>query len=71
MMKSNNLVHFISTDLFGSRLSRKSDRNKPKTKFSNGIGSKKLQAKEYPSVLLVLAVVVQCSGSKEGLVGKK
>mmetsp|Transcript_18259 Transcript_18259/g.32146 ORF Transcript_18259/g.32146 Transcript_18259/m.32146 type:complete len:93 (+) Transcript_18259:143-421(+) len=56
--------------LFGDHLSRQSDRDKPRTKFSNGIGGK-LQAKEYTGVLLVIATMLHCSGSKAVLVGKK
>ena len=45
--------------LVGGMLSRQSCRNKPKTKFSNGIRKGKLMAKEYTGVLLVMLVVLR------------
>jgi len=57
--------------LIGDLLSRQSDRDKPRTKFSNGIEGGKLQANEYAGVLLVLAALLHCSGSKAVLLGKK
>jgi hypothetical protein len=44
----------------GALLSRQSDRNKPRTKFSRGIHKGKLMAKEYTGVLLVMTAVLQC-----------
>jgi hypothetical protein len=48
---------------FGSLLSRQSDRDKPKTKFSNGIRKGKLMAKEYTGILLCMLIVLR---SKKG-----
>jgi hypothetical protein len=40
---------------YGELYQRQSDREKPKTKFSNGIQKGKLMAKEYRGVLLIMA----------------
>ena len=48
---------------FGHLLSRQSDRDMPKTKFSNGIREGKLMAKEYTGILLCLLIVLR---SKKG-----
>lgn len=50
---------------FGHLLSRQSDRDKPKTKFSNGIRKGKLMAKEYTGVLLCMLVVLRSSKGKQ------
>jgi len=44
---------------FGSLLSRQSDRDLPKTKFSGGILRGKLMAKEYTGIMLVLLVTIK------------
>jgi len=55
---------------YGTLLSRQSCREKPKTKFSNGIRKGKLMAKEYTGVLWCMLAVV-CSTRGAQLVGKK
>ena len=56
----------------GSIMMRQSDRNLPKTKFANGITKGKLQATEFPGVLLCMAaVLVTTKGSKRLLRRKK
>ena len=47
----------------GAALSRQSDRDKPRTKFSRGIDKGKLMAKEYTGVLLIMAALLR---SEEG-----
>ena len=49
---------------FGSLLSRQSDRDKPKTKFSNGIRKGKLMAKEYTGILLCMLMVLRSEKGK-------
>ena len=44
---------------FGRLLSRQSDRDMPKTKFSGGIRRGKLMAKEYVGILLVLLITIK------------
>lgn len=56
---------------FGSLLSRQSSREKPKTKFSNGIRKGKLMAKEYTGVLWVMLVVIQSAQGTKLLSKKK
>ena len=55
---------------YGSLLSRQSDRDKPKTKFCNGIRKGKLMAKEYTGILLCMLIVLR-SGKGKQLVGQK
>jgi hypothetical protein len=55
---------------FGSLLSRQSDRDKPKTKFSSGIRKGKLMAKEYTGILLCMLIVLR-SGKGKGLVQQR
>ena len=56
--------------LYGKLLSRQSCRDKPKTKFSNGIRKGKLMAKEYTGILLVMLVLLWLAKGRE-LVGQK
>jgi len=44
---------------YGRLLSRQSDRDMPKTKFSGGIRRGKLMAKEYTGILLVLLITIK------------
>jgi len=44
---------------FGALLSRQSDRDLPKTKFSGGIRRGKLMAKEYTGIILVLLITIK------------
>ena len=44
---------------FGRLLSRQSDRDMPKTKFSGGIRRGKLMAKEYTGIILVLLITIK------------
>ena len=52
---------------YGALFSRQSDRNFPKTKFANGIRRGKLMAKEYPGILLCMAVVLTSTGGSNEL----
>ena len=49
----------------GKHLQKQSDRNKPRTKFSQGILKGKLMAKEYTGVMLVIAAMLQTEDGKE------
>ena len=51
-------------------MSRQSNRNKPKTKFSNGIRQGKLMAKEYTGVLLCMLLVVRSTKGRK-MLGKR
>ena len=52
---------------FGSLLSRQSDRDLPKTKFSGGIRRGKLMAKEYTGIMLVLLITIKSAKGQEML----
>ena len=52
---------------FGDILSRQSQRDLPRTKFANGIRKGKLNAKDFPGILLCMACVLRCSGSRGAL----
>ena len=51
--------------VLGSLFARQSDRNKPRTKFGNGIMKGKLMAKEFAGVLLVMAAILRCEGGQK------
>ena len=53
----------------GVLLARQSDRDMPKTKFSNGIQKGKLMAKEYTGVLLIIAAILRSTEGKRLLCG--
>ena len=55
---------------YGNYLSRQSDRNFPKTRFNNGIRKGKLMAKEFPGILLCMAMVLR-STKGDSLLTKK
>jgi len=57
--------------LYGELLSRKSDRDMPKTMFSSGIQQGKLMAKEYSGVMLIIATILQSTKGAELLKKKK
>ena len=50
---------------YGELLDRQSDRDMPKSKFSQGIQKGKLMAKEYPGVLLLIAAILRSSKGVE------
>jgi hypothetical protein len=50
--------------IIGAHFARQSDRNKPRTKFGNGIMKGKLMAKEFAGVLLVMAAILRCEGGQ-------
>ena len=54
----------------GMMLHRQSDRDKPKTKFCNGIRKGKLMAKEYTGILLCMLLVLR-SGKGRKLLGRR
>ena len=56
---------------YGELLSRHSERDRPKTKFSKGITGGKIMAKEYEGVLLLLATVVRSSKGRRLLQSAK
>ena len=56
---------------YGELLSRQSDRNMPKTKFSEGLQKGKLMAKEYSGVLLILAAILRSTRGRKLLIAKK
>ena len=56
-------INAISRNI-GKFLSRQSDRDKPRTKFSRGIYKGKLMAKEYPGVLLIMAALLRSDDGK-------
>ncbi len=56
---------------YGFMLSRQSQRDLPKTTFANGIRRGKLMAKEYPGILLCMAVILRCNAGREKLLRKK
>ena len=51
--------------VIGAQFARQSDRNKPRTKFGNGILKGKLMAKEFAGVLLVMAAVLRCHAGQQ------
>ena len=55
----------------GGLFGRQSDRDLPKTKFSNGIQKGKLMAKEYTGVLLIIAAILRCGEGRRLLSGSK
>ena len=56
---------------YGELLSRQSDRDMPKTKFSNGIQKGKLMGSEYTGVLLIIAAILRSTSGSELLETKK
>jgi len=50
---------------YGVLFSRQSDRDLPKTKFSNGIRAGKLMAKEFTGVLLVLGAAIRSTHGRQ------
>lgn len=56
---------------YGELLSRHSERDMPKTKFSKGITGGKIMAKEYEGVLLLLATLVRSSKGRRLLQSAK
>ena len=55
----------------GELFSRQSDRDMPKTKFSNGIQKGKLMGSEYTGVLLIIAGILRSTSGSELLQSKK
>ena len=51
----------------GEYLGRQSQRDLPRTKFANGIRKGKLNAKDFPGILLCMACVLRCSGGRREL----
>ena len=51
--------------VIGAHFARQSDRNKPRTKFGNGIMKGKLMAKEFAGVLLVMAAILRCEAGQK------
>ena len=56
---------------YGDLLSRQSDRDMPKTRFSGGIRKGKLMAKEYPGILLCMAAVLRSTAGQRMLTEQK
>ena len=56
---------------YGELLSRQSDRDKPVTRFANGIKRGKLMAQEYLGILLCIAAVLRSTGGRAMLRRKK
>lgn len=52
---------------YGEFFARQSDRDMPKTKFSEGITKGKIQAKEFSGILLVIAAVLRSTIGREHL----
>ena len=46
---------------YGESLSHQSDRDLPQTRFANGMRRSKLNAKEFPGILLCLGMTLRCS----------
>jgi hypothetical protein len=59
-------INAISVEI-GSLFSRQSDRDIPKTQFSNGIRKGKLMAKEYTGVLLIIAALLRSGMGRQAL----
>lgn len=53
--------------IMGEILGRQSQRDLPRTRFPNGIMKGKLNAKDFPGILLCIACVLQCRGSCQEL----
>ena len=70
---TSNLAEDINglSKMYGTLLSRQSDRSLPNTNFSKGVQKGKLTGKEYRGVLLVMAAVVRSSKARELMVKKK
>ena len=68
--KTADEINALSVE-YGHLFCRQSERDMPKTKFSNGIRRGKLMGKEYTGVLLILAAVLQSSQGKRILSDKK
>ena len=51
----------------GDYLNRQSQRDLPRTHFANGICKGKLNAKDFPGILLCMACVLRCTGSYQEL----
>lgn len=58
------------TQEIGGQFGRQSERNMPKCKFTNGIREGKLNATEYPGILLVLAALLYSQRGREVLLEK-
>ena len=56
---------------YGSLISRQSERDFPKTSFSNGILKGKLNAKDFPGILLCMSVCLRCKEVRDILEKKK
>ena len=50
---------------YGDFISRQSDRNFPKTRFASGILRGKLNAKDFPGILLCMAVTLWCGAVRQ------
>ena len=53
--------------VLGDALSRQSQRDLPRTRFPNGIRKGKLNAKDFPGILLCMACTLRCTGSRNVL----
>lgn len=58
-------------EVIGKEISRSSDRDKPRTKFGNGIFKGKLMAKEFTGVLLVMSALFRSKAGQDLLLRKK
>ena len=67
--KLSDEVEAVATK-YGALLSRQSYRDFPTTRFNGGIRKGKLNAKDFPGILLCLACALQC-GKIRGLLRKK
>ena len=56
---------------YGHLFAHQSDRDMPKTKFSNGIQGGKLMAKEFLGVLLLIATILWSTKGQKLLLAKK
>ena len=56
---------------YGQIIARQSNRDFPKTNFKNGICKGKLNAKDFPGILLCLAAVLRSSGGRSAIARKK
>ena len=52
---------------YGELISRQSDRDYPKTRFASGILRGKLNAKDFPGILLCLGITMRCTAVREML----
>jgi hypothetical protein len=48
----------------GAQFQHQSDRNKPRTKFGDGIQKGKLMAKEFTGVLLIMCAILKCKAGQ-------